>query len=235
MSSFDTSRILYSDESCIIINKKSGEAMEGAGTNQLNLPEMLSTLFPVSTNARGLPFSPTAVHRIDVPVTGCALFARTPESLAFYNTCFAEGKARKIYWAVCEIPPNMGTLAESDKLVHWISVDARHNKSYVHTDEAADRKQAILRYRIVGKGDRYLFVEVELITGRHHQIRAQLAALGLYIKGDLKYGARRSERSGGIRLHARSLAIPNFAKQEEYIQITAPVPFADALWSAFPV
>ncbi|GAB1483788.1 RNA pseudouridine synthase [Treponema sp.] len=232
----DRARILHKDEHCVVVNKAIGEAMEGVSAGMVDLAALLGQSLGLSKTADGKDFAPTAVHRIDVPVTGCSLFARTPEALAFLNTVFAEGKARKTYWAVVEMPsdkekiPVLGRIIE---LKQWISVDGRTNKSYVSEEAGKEKKEAILRYQLIGQGDRYLFLEVELITGRHHQIRAQLAAVGLIIKGDLKYGAKRSEKGGGIRLHARSLAFPDLSRKGAFIQCSAPLPAGDALWQAF--
>ncbi len=211
IDALEPSKILYQDAQCVVVNKGYGEAMEGVGEGLVNLPELLA----------------------NVPVSGCALFGRTPIALADLNSCFADGRARKTYWAVCELPRDGSEPVQAAELVHFIQVDGKHNKSYAHTEDGRERKRAILRYRVIGRGDRYLFLEIELITGRHHQIRAQLAAAGLFIKGDLKYGARRSETGGGIRLHARSLAFPDPTKPETYIQVTAAPPVRDPLWQAF--
>ncbi len=229
----DPARILHLDANCAVVDKRAGEAMEGASEGLVDLPQALAARIGSGKNAAGNEFGPTAVHRLDVPVTGCALFARTPAALAFLNTCFAEGKARKIYWAITELPKTGVVVPDAAELVHHIAVDGRHNKAYAHLEAGPERKKAILRYRIVGKGERYLFVEIELITGRHHQIRAQLAAIGLCIKGDLKYGARRSEPAGGIRLYARSLSFPDLDREGAYVQVTAPLPVRDPLWLAF--
>ena len=129
-----------------------------------------------------------------------------------------------------ENPPAGTVLPEAAELVHWIGTDKRQNKSMAYEEEKRGRKEGILRYRIRGRGDRYLFFEIELVTGRHHQIRAQLEALGLHIRGDLKYGARRSEKGGGIRLHARSLYFPSPAGG--FIQVSAPPPRKDSLWKS---
>ncbi|MFQ3547258.1 MAG: RNA pseudouridine synthase [Termitinemataceae bacterium] len=202
--------VLFLNDACIVVNKRVGDAMEGATPSTIDLPRLLSQNFESSRTQHGRLFMLTAVHRLDVPVTGCALFARTPDALAFLNTCFARAFARKIYWAVVEKPaPSASPIPTQGELVHWIAVDGRYNKSYAHSTPGPDRKEARLRYSIRGEGDHYLFMEIELLTGRHHQIRAQLAALGLHIKGDVKYGSRRSEKGGGIRLHARRLAFPD--------------------------
>ncbi len=234
--------VLYESDACIVLNKRCGEAMEGASGSASDLAGLLAQAYGTRCNRDGKPFPPTAVHRLDVPVTGCALFGRTPQALAFLNETFSRGLARKVYWAIVEKPENSApALSPQGELVHWIAVDSKHNKSYAHTEEAPDRKQAVLRYRLAGEGEHYLFMEIELITGRHHQIRAQLAAIGLHIKGDLKYGSHRSEKNGGIRLHARSLAFPDPLSSEQdpakgpYIQVVAPIINPDRLWQDFEI
>lgn len=230
----ETERILHVDDRCVVVNKKVGEAMDSAGEGMVDLAASLAKAVAPGKKADGSPFPPTAVHRLDVPVTGCALFARDTEALAFLNKAFADGTARKTYWAVVEKPQDGRQLPEGQvELVHWLSFDPKANKSRAFDSDGPERKRSVLRYRVVGSGDRYLFLEVELITGRHHQIRAQLAAEGLVIKGDLKYGSRRSEKGGGIRLHARSLAFPDISRPGAYVQATAPLPEGNALWSAF--
>jgi 23S rRNA pseudouridine1911/1915/1917 synthase len=226
MPSLDEARIVYQSDACIVVNKLSGEAAEGAVKGMVDLPRLLT---------KQLGGSFTAVHRLDVPVSGCTLFARSPAALAFLNAAFADGRVQKYYWAIIEMPPPGLALEETGELVHWLETDRRKNKSAAFTEEAPGRKRAILRYRIVGRGTNYCFMEIELVSGRRHQIRAQLAALGLHIKGDLKYGARRSEKAGGIRLHARSLRFPSPAAggTGEYIQVRAAPPLEDRLWEDF--
>ncbi len=229
----ENERILYLDDNCVVINKAAGEAAEGAGPGMISLPDVLAGQFGPGKTTGGKPFMPTAVHRLDVPVTGCVLFARTPGALAFLNQQFAQGKAVKLYWAIVETPRTGWPLLEKGDLIHWLEVDPRRNKSFCFTEENPRRQKAVLNYRITGQGEHYTFLEIELVTGRHHQIRAQLEAMGLHIKGDLKYGARRSEREGGIRLHARSLAFPDPKKNGGIIQVTAPVLKQDRLWNSF--
>jgi 23S rRNA pseudouridine1911/1915/1917 synthase len=224
------SRILYQSSACIVVNKLIGEAVEGAKSGMIDLPKKLTMVLGANTELI------EAVHRLDVPVTGCALFALTRPSLSFLNAAFAEGSAlpspvEKIYWAVIEKPSR--PLPESGELVHWIETVSDKNKSYAHNKDGPARKKASLRYKVTGEGVNYLFVEVQLLSGRHHQIRAQFAAEGLHIKGDLKYGAKRSEKGGGIRLHARSLAFPDPLKKSEIIRITAEPPLMDNLWAGF--
>jgi len=177
-----------------------------------------------------------AVHRLDVPVTGCALFALTKDALSFLNTAFAGDTSlpcpvEKTYWAVIEKPSH--PLPESGEFVHWIETVSGKNKSFAHKKDGSGRKKAVLRYRVTGEGRYYLFVEVQLLSGRHHQIRAQFAAEGLHIKGDLKYGAKRSEKGGGIRLHARSLFFPDPLNRGDIIRVTAEPPVMDNLWKEF--
>lgn len=223
----DADRILYQSPSCLVLNKIPGEAVEGAGPGMTDLSALAADLFTG-------PFRPQPVHRLDVPVSGCVLFARNHEALAFLNKALAEGKMEKRYWAILEMPTDPMVLGETGELTHWIS-ESSHKSAAFDAPEPG-RKKAVLRYRTAGRGERYLFLEIELITGRRHQIRAQLAALGLHIKGDLKYGARRSEKNGGIRLHARSLSFPapeTPPSEGRLIQASAPPPFQDSLWEAF--
>jgi 23S rRNA pseudouridine1911/1915/1917 synthase len=247
------SRILYCDANCVVVNKVAGEAVEGAGKGMVALPELLAAQMPGLNLPPAMPVEdalaiPTAVHRIDVPVSGCATFARTGTALRFLNDAFRCGKAEKRYWAVIEQPKDSrvcrwieGLPLEFTEISHWIQFETRKNKSFAHNEQGKGRKKAVLRCRLAGKGRDYLFMEIDLITGRHHQIRAQLEKLGLHIKGDLKYGARRSEREGGIRLHARSLSFPLMADSTgsapEITQITtqADPPLQDNLWQAFQI
>jgi 23S rRNA pseudouridine1911/1915/1917 synthase len=231
MAIVNESRILYISDQCLVINKIAGEAVEGAKEGMIDLPAALAEQYGSAKKGRGGLFQPTAVHRLDVPVSGCTLFARTPAALSQLNTAFAEGRAEKYYWAVIENPAE--EIPETGELIHWIGMDKKQNKSVAYNEEKSSRKQGILRYRIRGWGKHYLFMEIELVTGRHHQIRAQLAALGLHVKGDLKYGARRSEKSGGIRLHARSLYFPEPSKDGGIVHVSASPPKKDKLWRDF--
>ncbi|MDR3343037.1 MAG: RNA pseudouridine synthase [Treponema sp.] len=240
MMKIEDARVIYLSEPCLVINKLPGEAVEGAGAGMVNLPVVLAEQFG-GVQAGGGLFFPTAIHRLDVPVSGCVLFARTSKARSVLNTAFAEGRVEKHYWAIIEMPPPAFTLPETGELVHWLITDTKRNKTIAYTEDPPHRhlKKAVLRYRIRGRGIRYLFLEIELLTGGHHQIRAQLARLGLHIKGDLKYGARRGEKNGGIRLHAYSLAFPNPAiatrpsTPGDRVQVTALPPVRDALWEAF--
>ena len=243
-----SSRILYCDASCVVVNKIVGEAVEGIQPGMIDLPRLLAAELaePGPGNALAVP---EAAQRLDVPVSGCVVFARTKAALGVLNAAFAANAVKKQYWAIVE-PPRAGiqtpdsmlfsesaAQSEAVELVHWLQFDPRRNKSIAHDEPGPGRKKAILRYRCAGRGQRYLFLEIELITGRHHQIRAQLQRLGLHIKGDLKYGSRRSERDGGIRLHACSISFPNPADNRHndvpYITVQASPPQPDNLWQAF--
>ena len=229
MKSEIKSRILYRSAACVVVNKLKGEAVEGAKGGMGDLPGELAAALPANVELI------EAVHRLDVPVTGCALFALTKPALSFLSAAFAEESAvpsvEKLYWAIVEKPSL--TLPESGELVHWIETNSTKNKSFAYNEDGPGRKKASVRYRITGEGKNYLFVEAHLLSGRHHQIRAQFAAAGLRVKGDLKYGARRSEKSGGIRLHARSLSFPDPLNGGGNIHVTADPPEMDNLWEAF--
>jgi 23S rRNA pseudouridine1911/1915/1917 synthase len=243
------SRILYQSDRFIIVNKLPGEAAENAGPGITELPRELTALFNGPAGRELVPYAGpipiTAVNRLDVPVSGCVLFARTAEALSDANALFREGAVEKHYLAIVETPAaeasvslniaEAATPPQSRELVHWLGEDSRRNKSTAFNEPGLLRKKAILRYRVLGRGERYLFLEIELVTGRRHQIRAQLAAVGLHIKGDLKYGARRSEKTG-IRLHAYSLSFRdphgNRGNDGGLIRVSAPPPVMDRLWQA---
>ena len=229
--------MIFQNNACIVINKLPGESSEN----------ILSEIFwseNIRLDNESDKFLEPA-HRLDVPVSGCLLLAKTPSAAAFLGAAFARRDSRieKKYWAIIEKPETENALPERGELVHWLGVNSKTNKAFAlpvdtaggtsPTSKHKGLKKAILRYRIAGQGDHYLFLEIELVTGRHHQIRAQLAALGLHIKGDLKYGARRSEKSGGIRLHAYSLAFPNPLNPSEIIRVKAQPPVMDSLWTVF--
>jgi len=249
-----TPRILYCDPHCVVVNKIAGEAVESAGKGMTDLPRLLAEELasPSSMDRQGSAQPhwpppaedalalPTAAHRLDVPVSGCAVFARTKGALANLNEAFAKNAVERIYWAIVEVPESNkavqwleNTSSQNAELVHWVEFSPRINKSIAHNEPGPRRKKAILRCRQIGRGRDYLFLAVELVTGRHHQIRVQLQKMGLHIKGDLKYGSRRSEKSGGIRLHARSLVFPNPADSSQPINVQAAPPMKDNLWLAF--
>jgi len=223
------SRIIFRNPSCLVINKLKGESAQGVLDEKIvNLPKILAAELGVKKETI------QAAHRVDVPVTGCVVFALTKPALRFLNSAFA-GKdnlcIEKYYWAIAEKPSF--DLAKSGTLVHWIETNVRSNKSFTYNEDGTNRKKASLQYQIVGEGTNYLFMKIQLLSGRHHQIRAQLAAVGLHIKGDVKYGAKRGEKDGGIRLHAHYLSFPNPLNPSEKICVTADPPEMDNLWEAF--
>ena len=234
--------ILFENEACLVINKHCGE---GGQVSFGRLPPGKLSGGQMSGQKPAGLLKP--VHRLDTPASGCLLLAKTREAAAFFSTAFAapEKTIEKRYWAIVEKKrddnPSIARIllnGEWQEFVHWISFTPKQNKSFAHDAEKPGAKKAQLRLRLVGSGDRYLFLEIDLITGRHHQIRAQLSALGFPVKGDLKYGARRSEKSGGIRLHARSLRFPNPMDPGKIILVEAPPPVdyrnpTDSLWEAF--
>lgn len=228
----DGSRILYRSDSFAVVNKSTGEVCEGADTAHSLVGHVRDELELLS--GRPLP-ELTAVHRIDQPVTGCVLLAFDKESCSRLSRQFTEGTIRKKYLAIVEI---RGERGPEGRLEHLIRFDrVRHKATVIQPGDSLRSmggwKKASLYWKLVGRGDRYAFLEIRPDTGRTHQIRAQLAAAGMPIKGDLKYGSRRSDLRGGIRLHASALQFldPDTGKT---ILVTAPIEKPDALWSAFP-
>lgn len=213
-------RILYEDNHIIVINKKAGEITQGDRTGDEPLGDLLKAFIAQRDAKPGKVFIGIP-HRIDRPVSGIAMFAKTSKALERLNAMFRDGDVHKFYWAlVCREPvPAEGELED------WLYRIERQNKTYICRpgNRRADAKLARLRYRLIGKTERYFLVEVQLLTGRHHQIRCQLSAIGCPIKGDLKYGAPRSNPDGGISLHARMITFVHPVKKEE-ITIEAPVP-----------
>ena len=211
-------QVLYEDNHLIAVNKRPGDIVQGDKTGDTPLSEIVKGYIKKKYQKPGNVFLGVA-HRLDRPTSGVVVFARTSKALARLNKIFAEKTAKKTYWAlVKEEPPET-----TDKLVHWLKRNPRQNKSYAHTKEVPGSKQARLVYRIHKRLDRYFLLEIDLQTGRHHQIRAQLAALGCPIKGDLKYGYDRSNPDGSIHLHARSLSFLHPVKKEA-VSLLAPPP-----------
>ena len=179
--------VVYEDNHIIIVNKRSGEIVQGDKTGDRPLSELVKDYIKEKYQKPGAVFL-GVVHRLDRPVAGLVVFARTSKALARLNKMFAEGQVHKTYWAVVESKPQV----EEGVLEHWLVRNEQQNKSYAHDHEVPRSKKAILKYRLLGQSERYYLLEVNLMTGRHHQIRCQLAKMGCPIKGDLKYGARRS-------------------------------------------
>ncbi len=217
--------ILYEDNHIIAVNKSSSEIVQGDKTGDKPLVESVKEYLKERYQKKGNVFC-GVVHRLDRPVSGVVIFAKTSKALARLNEILALRQITKKYWAIVSSPPQepQGTLR------HFLVRNERQNKSYAYSKAVPQSKEAVLHYKTLGKSDRYTLLEVDLETGRHHQIRCQLAAMGCIIKGDLKYGAPRSNRGGGISLHARSVEFVHPVKQERIV-IEAPVP-DDTLWHA---
>ena len=210
-------RILFEDNHVLIINKRVGEIVQGDKTGDEPLCETLKAFIAQRDGKPGNVFMGVP-HRLDRPVSGIAMFAKTSKSLERLNEAFRNGSIHKTYWALtCAAPkPAEGEL--TDMLLR----NEKQNKSYICTNGNPAAKEARLRYRTLRQFDRYTLVEVELLTGRHHQIRCQLSGIGCCIKGDLKYGAPRSNRDGGISLHARSVTFVHPTRKEP-VTVVAPV------------
>lgn len=191
-------QVIYEDNHIIIVNKESGEIVQGDKTGDQPLSETVKQYIKTTHNKPGNVFL-GVVHRLDRPVSGVVAFAKTSKALARLNDMFREGQVHKTYWAIVQGKPG----SEADTLTGWITRNEKQNKSYIHPREVRGSKQAVLKYRLLACTDRYSLLEVQLLTGRHHQIRCQLSAMGCPIKGDLKYGAKRSNPDGSISLHAR--------------------------------
>lgn len=194
-------RVCYEDNHIIIVEKKSGEIVQGDKTGDRTLADDVKAYIKEAYAKPGEVFL-GVVHRLDRPVSGLVVFARTSKALSRLNDMFRRGEVHKVYRAlVKEMPPK-----EEDELVHWLVRNEKQNKSYAYDHEVPNSKRAILHYRLIGHTERYHILEIELKTGRHHQIRCQLAKIGCPIKGDLKYGAQRSNPNGGISLTAYSIS-----------------------------
>ncbi len=218
--------VVYEDNHVIIVSKESGEIVQGDKTGDTPLSETVKQYIKEAYAKPGNVFL-GVVHRLDRPVSGLVLFARTSKALPRLNKMFAEGDIHKTYWAiVANTPPQPeGTLA------HWLVRNEKQNKSYAYDHEVPNSKRAELDYKVIGRSDRYCLVEVVLKTGRHHQIRCQLAKMGCPIKGDLKYGAKRSNADGSICLHSRRMEFVHPISKKEIV-VEAPVP-NDNLWNSF--
>lgn len=217
--------VVYEDNHIIIVNKRPGEIVQGDKTGDEPLSETVKQYLKEKYDKPGNVFC-GVVHRLDRPVWGLVVFAKTSKALTRLNEMFRTGKVRKTYWAVTRNRPPK----ESDRLTHYITTTERNNKSYASLKQKNGAKEAILSYRMIGASDRYNLLEVNLETGRKHQIRVQLAAIGCPIRGDLKYGDKRSNPDGSISLQAHRIQFEHPVSHQP-IDITAPTP-ADPLWQA---
>lgn len=218
--------VIYEDNHIIIVSKRSGEIVQGDKTGDEPLSDTVKEWIKVKYNKPGNVFL-GVVHRLDRPVSGLVVFAKTSKALSRLNEMFRVGDVHKTYWAIVGKRPAQ----EEATLTHWIVRNEKQNKSYAYDKEVKNSKKAQLHYRIIGASDRYTLVEVHLMTGRHHQIRCQLAKIGCPIKGDLKYGAPRSNPDGSISLLSRFVEFIHPVSKEK-ITATAPLP-SDPLWKVF--
>jgi 23S rRNA pseudouridine1911/1915/1917 synthase len=218
--------VLYEDNHLIAINKRPSDLAQGDSSGDEPLDLIVKKYIAEKYSKPGEVFL-GVVHRLDRPVSGVILYARTSKALERMNEQFRTREVKKIYWAIVKNRPP----EEEGTLTHFIRKNEKQNKSYVFTSEVKDSRHSSLSYRVLGHSERYYLLEIELHTGRHHQIRAQLAACGCPIKGDLKYGFPRSNEGGGISLHARSLEFIHPVRKEP-VKIIAPLPAGD-IWKAF--
>ncbi|MDR1763995.1 MAG: RluA family pseudouridine synthase [Dysgonamonadaceae bacterium] len=218
--------VIYEDNHIIAVNKTCSEIVQGDKTGDEPLSETVKRWIKEKYNKPGNVFLGVA-HRLDRPVTGVVLFARTDKALSRLNEMFKNGEVEKTYWAIVKNQPPQ----PEGELVHYLVRNEKQNKSYAYEREKPGSKKAILDYRLIARSDNYFLLEIALKTGRHHQIRCQLAKIGCPIKGDLKYGSPRSNPDGGISLHARRVRFIHPVSKKE-IEIIAPVP-EEKLWQAF--
>ena len=209
--------IIFEDNHLIAVNKRAGDLVQGDKTGDTPLPDLLKSYLKEKFNKPGAVFL-GVIHRLDRPTTGVVLFARTSKGLERRNAAFKNRETQKAYWALVE-----GQVTEDGQLRHYLKKNPRNNKSIAFKREEPGSKEANLTYRVLNCGERYTLLEVDLHTGRHHQIRSQLAAIGHPIKGDVKYGARRAERDKSICLHSRFLAF-NHPTTKASVSIEASVP-----------
>jgi 23S rRNA pseudouridine1911/1915/1917 synthase len=225
VSTKDNLQILHEDNHIIVVNKRVGDIVQGDKTGDKPLSDVVKEYIKEKYNKPGEVFL-GVVHRLDRPTTGLVVFARTSKALTRLNEMFSNRATQKTYWAVVKNKPPKA----EDTLVHFLKRNPKNNTSKAHLKEVPDSKKASLDYTIIKTLDNYFVLEINLHTGRHHQIRAQLAAIGCPIKGDLKYGFDRSNPDGGIHLHARKLVITHPVTKEALV-LTAPTP-NDAIWNA---
>lgn len=209
---FSPQQILYEDNHLLIINKKVGQLVQGDKTGDASLLDDLKAYIKQKENKPGNVFL-GLVHRIDRPTSGLVIFAKTSKALSRMTEKFKNREIQKTYWAL--VPRE--ALAPEATLKHYLKKNEANNKAIVYNKELPGSKLAVLHYRVIGQAERYQLLEVDLETGRHHQIRAQLSTLGVAIKGDLKYGAPRSNKNGGISLHARRISFQHPTTKEEMV------------------
>ena len=218
--------VVYEDNHIIVVNKTASEIVQGDKTGDTPLSETVKEYLKVKYNKPGNVFI-GVTHRLDRPVSGVVVFAKTSKALSRLNDMFRLGEVKKTYWAIVKDRPK----ELEGELMHWMVRNEKQNKSYAYDKERPNSKKAILRYKLIGHSQNYHLLEVDLQTGRHHQIRCQLAKMGCPIKGDLKYGSPRSNPDGSICLHARRVRFVH-PVSKEIIDVTAPRPSGN-LWNGF--
>lgn len=224
-STKDNLEILFEDNHLLIVNKKSGDIVQGDKTGDKPLSEVVKEYIKEKYNKPGEVFL-GVVHRLDRPTSGVIIFARTSKALERLNKMLREKTISKTYWAIVKNLPKK----EKDTLISFLKKNPKNNKSTVFLKETEGSKKAVLHYSVIKKLDNYTLLEIDLETGRHHQIRAQLSSIGSPIKGDLKYGATRSNKDGGIHLHAKKIAFIHPVSKEN-ISLEAPIP-DEVIWNA---
>ena len=220
--------VVYEDNHIIVVNKTSSEIVQGDKTGDTPLSEMVKQYLKEKYNKPGNVFI-GVTHRLDRPVSGLMVFAKTSKALPRLNEMFRNGEVKKTYWAIVKECPK----ETEGELVHYLVRNEKQNKSYAYDKEVKNSKKAVLHYKLIGHSQNYYLLEVDLKTGRHHQIRCQLAKMGCPIKGDLKYGFPRSNPDGSICLHARTVQFVH-PVSKEMIRLTAPVPEGN-LWNGFEI
>ncbi len=225
LSNKDNLQILHEDNHIIVVNKRVGDIVQGDKTGDKPLSEIVKEYIKDKYNKPGEVFL-GVVHRLDRPTTGIIVFSKTSKALSRLNELFSNRETQKTYWAVVKNKPPK----TEDNLIHYLKRNEKNNTSKAHLKEVPDSKKASLDYKIISTLDNYFVLEINLHTGRHHQIRAQLAAIGSPIKGDLKYGFDRSNPDGGIHLHARKLVFIHPVSKEN-LELIAPTP-SDAIWNS---
>ncbi|HQI44355.1 MAG TPA: RNA pseudouridine synthase [Dysgonamonadaceae bacterium] len=215
--------VLYEDNHLIIVNKAPSEIVQGDKTGDKPLSELIKEYLKEKYHKPGNVFC-GVTHRLDRPTSGVVVFAKTSKALSRLNEMFRNGEVDKTYWAIVKNRPPK----DEDTLIHYLIKNEKTNKSTAYDSEKPNTKKAILHYKLIAVSQKYFLLEVDLETGRHHQIRCQLAKIGCPIKGDLKYGAERSNPDGSISLHARTISFVHPVSKQQ-IHVVAPVP-DDTLW-----
>ncbi len=225
MSNID---LLFEDNHLVVVNKKCGDIVQGDKTGDRTLAGDVKDYLRIRYRKEGNVFLGIP-HRLDRPTSGAVIYAKTEKALSRISIAFRDQKVKKVYWAVVDkMPP-----AVSGTLVHHLRRDRKKNKSFASDRPGKDTEEARLNYRLVGAKHRYFLLEIELLMGRHHQIRAQFAAVGCRIRGDLKYGYPRSNSDGGIHLHARQIEFDHPVGDKGPVSVTAAPPAGDPLWGEF--